>query len=250
MLEIVILAAGKGTRMRSDKPKVLHTLAAKPFLFHVLDRALELKADKIHVVVGHGAQMVKDAVNASTAYQGLEITYVAQTEQLGTGHAVQQAFPHLGDTGKTLILYGDVPLTSTQTLQTLLDGFDDEQMGLLTVNFDDPTGYGRIIRDSENRITGIVEQKDASPEQLAIKEVNSGIMAVNNAHLAHWLPSLSNDNAQQEYYLTDIIAMAASEAVEVKGTQPSSTNGKFWVSTTASNKRNLSVSISRIRPIV
>lgn len=189
MLEIIILAVSKGTRMRSDKPKVLHTLAGKPFLEHVLDRSAELNADKVHVIIGHGADMVREAL------AGRDVNFVEQTEQLGTGHAVLQVLPHLNPESDTLILYGDVPLTKTDTLAELRAKVSDSSMGLLTVNLADPNGYGRIVR-TNGSVTAIVEQKDANPEQLKIDEVNTGVMAVKSAHLAKWLPALSNDNAQ------------------------------------------------------
>lgn len=213
MLEIIILAAGKGTRMRSDKPKVLHTLAGKPFLEHVLDRSMELNADKVHVIVGHGAEMVREAL------ADRDVNFVEQTEQLGTGHAVQQVLPHLNPESDTLILYGDVPLTKTETLAALRAKVSSASMGLLTVTLDDPMGYGRIVRTNGN-VTAIVEQKDASQEQLNINEVNTGVMAVSTAHLAKWLPALSNDNAQGEYYLTDIIAMSSADDVQIQTAQP------------------------------
>lgn len=213
MLEIIILAAGKGTRMRSDKPKVLHTLAGKPFLEHVLDRSTELNADKVHVIIGHGADMVREAL------AGRDVNFVEQTEQLGTGHAVLQVLPHLNPESDTLILYGDVPLTKTETLAELRGKVTDSAMGLLTVNLADPNGYGRIVR-SNGSVTAIVEQKDAKPEQLKIDEVNTGVMAVKSAHLAKWLPALSNENAQGEYYLTDIIAMSCADDIAIETAQP------------------------------
>lgn len=213
MLEIIILAAGKGTRMRSDKPKVLHTLAGKPFLEHVLDRSAELNADKVHVIIGHGADMVREAL------AGRDVNFVEQTEQLGTGHAVLQVLPHLNPESDTLILYGDVPLTKTDTLAELRAKVSDSSMGLLTVNLADPNGYGRIVR-TNGSVTAIVEQKDANPEQLKIDEVNTGVMAVKSAHLAKWLPTLSNDNAQGEYYLTDIIAMSSADDIAIETAQP------------------------------
>ncbi|MBU2986551.1 bifunctional UDP-N-acetylglucosamine diphosphorylase/glucosamine-1-phosphate N-acetyltransferase GlmU [Saccharophagus degradans] len=213
MLEIIILAAGKGTRMRSDKPKVLHTLAGKPFLEHVLDRSAELNADKVHVIIGHGANMVREAL------AGRDVNFVEQTEQLGTGHAVLQVLPHLNPESDTLILYGDVPLTKTDTLAELRAKVSDSSMGLLTVNLADPNGYGRIVR-TNGSVTAIVEQKDANPEQLKIDEVNTGVMAVKSAHLAKWLPTLSNDNAQGEYYLTDIIAMSSADDIAIETAQP------------------------------
>ena len=216
MLQIIILAAGKGTRMRSNTPKVLHTLAAKPFVQHVLDRATDLGAASTYIVTGHGAEQVEQALANSGA------AFVAQTEQLGTGHAVQQVLPHIQPEASVLILYGDVPLTKTETLSNLLMLVSSESMGLLTVNLAEPSGYGRILRDANEQVTAIVEQKDAGLEQLAIQEVNTGVMAVKGKHLLAWLPQLSNSNAQGEYYLTDIIAMACAAGIEVKTAQPRS----------------------------
>ena len=220
MLEVIVLAAGKGSRMKSDKAKVLHTLAGKPMLFHVLDRALELNAKKIHLVVGHGSGQVKQVIAEDEKYSTIEINYVEQTEQLGTGHAVQQVLPFITDDSQCLILYGDVPLIKKESLIELIENVTEETMGLLTVKFDKPAGYGRIIRNSKGQVLEIVEQKDASLEQQKITEVNSGIMAVNGSHLLTWLPQLSNDNAQKEYYLTDIISIANKNKINVIPSQP------------------------------
>ncbi len=209
MIEVVILAAGKGSRMRSALPKVLHKLGGKPFLHHVLDRSRELDASKVHVVVGHGADQVIEST------PGDNLNFVEQTEQLGTGHAVQQALPDLNPQSTVLILYGDVPLIKKNTLTELLGVVSDGSMGLLTALLDDSTGYGRIVRDENNNVQAIVEQKDASAEQREIKEINSGVMAVKAAHLSEWLPMLKNNNAQKEYYLTDIISLAVSKGVAV-----------------------------------
>lgn len=214
MLEIVILAAGKGTRMRSGKPKVLHTLAGKPFLGHVIQRSQELIANKIHLVVGHGAETVKSHFSDENLY------YVEQREQLGTGHAVQQVLPKISAGATVLILYGDVPLISTPTLRQLLSKVSDNAMGLLTVSLDEPHGYGRIIRGANGQVASVVEQKDASSEQQKVKEVNTGVMAVRGAHLLEWLPKLSNDNVQGEYLLPDIIAMACAQGIAVETAQP------------------------------
>ncbi|HET9053365.1 MAG TPA: bifunctional UDP-N-acetylglucosamine diphosphorylase/glucosamine-1-phosphate N-acetyltransferase GlmU, partial [Cyclobacteriaceae bacterium] len=216
MLEVVILAAGKGTRMRSRLPKVLHTLAGKPFVAHVLDRSQELHAGVIHLVVGFGADQVR------TAFADQEINFVEQREQLGTGHAVQQAMNDLKDDSLVLILYGDVPLIKTETLKNLLRVASENSMGLLTVRLDNPQGYGRILRDTSGKITAIVEQKDASAEQLEIKEINTGVMALTAKHLKAWLPTLDNNNAQGEYYLTDLIEIAVKNNVEVVATHPES----------------------------
>lgn len=211
--DIVILAAGQGTRMRSSKPKVLHPIAGKPMVQHVIDQAKTIPNSRIHLVVGHGAEQVK------TALQGYDINYVYQHEQLGTGHAVAQALPFLADNSRVLILYGDVPLTPAALMSALLEPVSEQSMSLLTVTLNNPQGYGRIVRQQGN-IAAIVEQKDASPEQLAITEVNTGIMAVSQALLAKWLPQLSSNNAQGEYYLTDVIAMAAAESIAVESLQP------------------------------
>lgn len=199
-LNIVILAAGKGTRMHSSKPKVLHQLAGKPLLQHVINCAKQLNPVKIVVVYGYGGEAVPQAFTHEL------ITWVEQTEQLGTGHAVQQAMPHLDTDATTLILLGDVPLLSVDSCKKLLD--QTEELGLLTFIKPDPTGYGRIIRNSEGIVTAIIEHKDATSQQREIKEVNTGIIAAENRHLANWLKRLTNNNAQSEYYLTDIVAMA------------------------------------------
>ena len=212
-LDIVILAAGKGTRMRSQIPKVLHTLAGKPMVQHVLDTASALQPDRTHVVIGHGANQLREAL-ADNAVQ-----FAVQNEQKGTGHAVAQALEHLG-TGSVLILYGDVPLLKRESLVELLAHVDEQHMGLLTVTLDDPYGYGRIVRNEAGDAVAIIEQKDASSAQLAITECNTGIMAMTSAQLKRWLPQLSSNNAQGEYYLTDVIAMAAEEGIKVRTAQP------------------------------
>lgn len=212
--DIVVLAAGQGSRMKSALPKVLHPIGGKAMLVHVLERASAIANSALHVVVGHAADQVERALAQRT------ITIVHQTEQLGTGHAVAQAMPGLDPAGVTLILYGDVPLTRTETLLPLLECANNGQMGLLTVKLADPTGYGRIIRNDAGQVTAIVEQKDARPEQLAINEVNTGIMALATDKLLQWLPELSCDNAQGEYYLTDIIAMAARHRIEIVAFHP------------------------------
>jgi bifunctional UDP-N-acetylglucosamine pyrophosphorylase/glucosamine-1-phosphate N-acetyltransferase len=213
-LDIVILAAGKGTRMRSQIPKVLHTLAGKPMVQHVLDTAAGLRPSRTHVVIGHGADQLREAL------VDYPVTFAVQAEQKGTGHAVAQALPQLGS-GKVLVLYGDVPLIHRDSLSALLAQVDDQHMGLLTVTLDDPAGYGRIVRNSEGEAVAIVEQKDASQEQLAITECNTGMMAMTSEQLKRWMPRLSADNAQGEYYLTDVIAMAKSDGVAVCTAQPS-----------------------------
>ena len=207
-LDIVILAAGQGTRMRSALPKVLHPVAGKSMLGHVIDSARQLQPQGIHVVIGHGAELVRERL------AGDDLNFVLQSEQLGTGHAVAQALPALS-AERVLILYGDVPLIEVETLQRLLQQANDRQLGLLTVNLNDPTGYGRIVRDGNGVVNAIVEHKDATPEQRQIREVNTGILAVPGKHLGDWLGRLSNSNAQGEYYLTDVIAMAVADGLVV-----------------------------------
>ena len=212
-LEVVILAAGQGTRMRSALPKVLHPVAGKPMLGHVIDSARQLQPQGIHVVIGHGADAVRERLAAD------DLSFVMQREQLGTGHAVAQAAPALS-AERVLILYGDVPLIEVGTLQRLLQKVDDQHLALLTVELGDPTGYGRIVRDAAGAVSAIVEHKDATPEQRAIKEGNTGILAVPGKRLGGWLSRLSNSNAQGEYYLTDVIAMAVADGLTVATEQP------------------------------
>ncbi len=207
-LNIVILAAGQGTRMRSDVPKVLHPLGGKPLLQHVYESAVSLSPLSLTIVYGHGGDRVK------SLFSHWEVNWVEQAQQLGTGHAVQQALPYLGE-GVGLILYGDVPLLRRQTLERLL-AVSGEGVGLLTVALDDPTGYGRILRDSEGKVSKIVEEKDANEQEKKIHEVNTGILAVPTRYLRSWLNRLDNDNAQGEYYLTDIIAMAVADGIRVE----------------------------------
>lgn len=214
MLDIVILAAGKGTRMRSDLPKVLHSIGGKALVNHVVDTARHLGSDNIVVVVGHGAEQVEQRLLAD------DICFVKQLEQLGTGHAVLQALPQLRDDAKVLILYGDVPLTQAQTLQKLVDSVSESQMGLLTVSLPNPTGYGRITRNTQGQVTAIVEHKDASDEVRKITEINTGIMAIYGKQLKSWLPKLTNNNAQGEFYLTDVIAMAVQDGIAIHVEQP------------------------------
>src|SRR5512145_1788488 len=211
-LNIVILAAGKGTRMHSDKPKVLHALAGKPLVQHVLDCATLLKPQQVCVVYGHGGEAVPQAMQQYPA------KFVIQEPQLGTGHAVQQALPHLADDSQTLVLYGDVPLIQHSTLHQMQQA--GEGLVLLTVNLDNPTGYGRIMRDAQGDVQCIVEEKDATPEQREIREVNTGILLAPTAKLRAWLAKLGNNNAQGEYYLTDIVAMAVQQGVAVHTVQP------------------------------
>jgi len=214
ILEILILAAGKGTRMRSDLPKVLHKLAGKPLLGHVVDTAHVLGASQTCVVYGFGGEAVPQALADD------KLTFVLQAEQLGTGHAVMQALPRLDDRGVTLVLYGDVPLTRASTLVPLVAAAQAGRLGLLTVMLAHPDGYGRIVRDASGQVTRIVEHKDATPHERAISEVNTGILAVPTRHLKNWIGRLRNDNVQGEYYLTDIIALAVGEDVAVEAYQP------------------------------
>ncbi|TXR54543.1 bifunctional UDP-N-acetylglucosamine diphosphorylase/glucosamine-1-phosphate N-acetyltransferase GlmU [Reinekea thalattae] len=212
-VSIVVLAAGQGSRMKSALPKVLHTLAGKPLAAHVVDTARHF-SDDINLVVGHGAEQVK------AYFADASIKFCLQAEQLGTGHAVAQALPNLPADGAVLILYGDVPLTQPDTLKALVAKVGESSMGLLTVITEDPTGYGRIVRNEQGEVQAIVEQKDASEAELAITEVNSGIMAVPAQALHQWLPKLKNNNAQGEYYLTDLIAMAVANDVKVNTVHP------------------------------
>lgn len=216
-LNVIILAAGKGTRMRSALPKVLHPVAQKPMVAHVIETAQALNAGRIQLVYGHGADALKAQLADYLLY------WVEQAQQLGTGHAVQQAVPHIDDNDTVLILYGDVPLIRAETLNELLTAKGNSELALLTVTLPDPAGYGRIVRDDQGRITGIVEHKDATPSQRLITEVNTGIMVSNGQSLKRWLSALGNDNAQGEYYLTDVVAMAASEGVDIASSQPPAT---------------------------
>ena len=209
-ISVIILAAGQGTRMRSDLPKVLQPLAGQPLLGHVLATASSLGIEDICVVYGHGGDAVP------TAFPGPGIRWVLQAEQLGTGHAVQQAMPNTPDANQVLVLFGDVPLLMPATVQRLLDATPADELAVLTVDLEMPTGYGRIVREGE-RVVGIVEQKDASAEQRAICEINTGVMVCPAARLRRWLDDLDNDNAQGEYYLTDVIAMAVADGVAVHG---------------------------------
>ena len=211
-LDIVILAAGQGTRMRSALPKVLHPVAGKPMLGHVIDTARQLAPQSIQVVIGHGAEKVRERLAAD------DLSFVVQEQQLGTGHAVAQAQPHLS-AERVLILYGDVPLIEPATLQRLLEQVNARQLGLLTVELADPTGYGRILHDGHGEVQAIVEHKDASEAQRAIREGNTGILAVPCHCLGDWLGRLSNSNAQGEYYLTDVIAMAVADGLRIATVQ-------------------------------
>jgi bifunctional UDP-N-acetylglucosamine pyrophosphorylase / glucosamine-1-phosphate N-acetyltransferase len=209
-LHVVILAAGQGTRMKSAHPKVLQPLAGRPLLAHVLGRALGLGAHATHVVYGHGG----DAVPA--AFPDADVRWVLQAEQLGTGHAVAQAMPGIPDDATVLVLYGDVPLIEAATLRPLVEAARAGRFALLGVRLEDPTGYGRIIRDAGGRVVRIVEQKDASSSELSVTEVNTGIVAAPAGRLRAWLAGLSNANAQGEYYLTDVVASAVADGVAVE----------------------------------
>jgi bifunctional UDP-N-acetylglucosamine pyrophosphorylase / glucosamine-1-phosphate N-acetyltransferase len=213
-LDIVIMAAGKGTRMKSSLPKVLHKLAGKSLLHHVLDTCAQLPSGKVVVITGHGAELVEAAAVAP------ERQFVRQMPQLGTGHAVLQAVPALQKTGTTLILNGDVPLIKADTANALITACAEKYLALLTIDLNDATGYGRIVRDG-NQVRAIVEHKDATEAQRKITEVYTGMMAVPTAHLKRWLANLKNNNSQGEYYLTDIVAMAVADGVSVVATQPS-----------------------------
>lgn len=218
-LSVVILAAGKGTRMKSVLPKVMQPLAGRPLLRHVLATAQALKADNTVVIYGHGGDLVQKAFATDA------LLWAEQAEQKGTGHAMQMALPELAASGKTLILYGDVPLTTAITLRRLIEKVDSEKvLGLITLEMHNPAGYGRIVRNANGVVQRIVEQKDATETEKKIAEVNTGIFCVPNSLLHKWLPSLKSNNAQGEYYLTDIIAMAAAENIRIETVPP----GHAW----------------------
>ena len=210
-LSIIILAAGQGTRMCSSRPKVLHPLAGRPLLAHVIDTARELQPADIHVVIGHGADQVQ------RDFADTDIQWVLQAEQLGTGHAVAQAMPAIPDGNCVLVMYGDVPLVSRATLEPLCSLAEQGMAALLTAELDDPGGYGRILHHADGSICGIVEQKDASASERALKEINTGFVAAPAARLRRWVAALDNNNAQGEFYLTDVIARAVTEGTSVRG---------------------------------
>jgi len=212
----IILAAGKGTRMCSAIPKVLHKIANRPLLRHVYDMSYQLNNNAIKIVYGHGANLVRKVL------ADIDVSWVEQKQQLGTGHAVQQVSDQISDSDIVLILYGDVPLLKLATVKGLLANVSDKTLALLTVNLKNPIGYGRIVRDSSGKVTKIVEEKDASITEKEIVEGNTGIMAVEGNKLKKWLNQLSNDNAQGEYYLTDIIEMAVADQITIITTQPES----------------------------
>ena len=216
-LAVVILAAGKGTRMKSDLPKVLHPIAGRPMVQHVVDAAGALDPDNTVLIYGHGGDAVRQAVTGS------RLQWAEQAEQLGTGHAVAQALPHLEE-DVVLVLYGDVPLIQPQTLRDFVARVDDQSLALMTLTLDDPSGYGRVIRDGDGKVRRVVEQKDASDDEKAVREINTGILACTRRFLNDSLPRLSNSNAQGEYYLTDLIAMAVDAGMEVVTEQP----GHAW----------------------
>lgn len=211
-LSVVILAAGKGTRMYSDLPKVLHPIAGKPMVKHVIDTAKQLGARNIHLVYGHGGDLMQQRLAAEP------VNWVLQTEQLGTGHAMQQAAPFFADDENIVMLYGDAPLITKGTLEKLIAAKPEKGIALLTVVLDNPTGYGRILRENGN-VVGIVEQKDANAEQLNIQEVNTGVMVSDGASFKKWLTQLDNNNAQGEYYMTDVIALANRDGCQVAAVQ-------------------------------
>lgn len=215
-LSVIILAAGQGTRMKSQLPKVLHRLAGRPLLEHVYLAAAQFPKARVHIVYGHGGELVREGLSH------LDANWVEQAQQLGTGHAVMQALPNVGASDCVLILYGDVPLITHATLQRLVDAAGTKEFGLLTVKLDDPTGYGRIVRDSHGNVQRIVEQKDATESERAIHEVNTGMMAVSAKQLQGWVDRLSNNNAQREYYLTDVIEMAVGDGVSINTVSPES----------------------------
>jgi bifunctional UDP-N-acetylglucosamine pyrophosphorylase/glucosamine-1-phosphate N-acetyltransferase len=204
-LQTVILAAGQGVRMRSARPKVLHPIAGKPLLVHVYTLASQLGSEDITVVYGHGGERIRESCASFRAH------WVEQSPQHGTGHAVQQAVPRLADDSVVLILYGDVPLLRPSTVEALLSEASQATLSLLTMIVDDPYGYGRIVRDTDGRVCRIVEEREATAEERTVREVNTGILACRGAELKRWLSRLRNDNAKGEYYLTDIIGMAADE---------------------------------------
>jgi bifunctional UDP-N-acetylglucosamine pyrophosphorylase/glucosamine-1-phosphate N-acetyltransferase len=210
-LSIIILAAGQGTRMNSTLPKVLHPLGGRPLLAHVLDTARSLDAEDVHVVIGHGAERVQQA------FTDTGVQWVLQEQQLGTGHAVAQVMPDVPSENTVLVMYGDVPLIRPKTLEPLCNVARQGFVGLLTAEPDDPSGYGRILHHADGSISGIVEEKDASEQQRAVGEINTGFMAAQASRLQGWVEALDNDNAQGEFYLTDVIASAVNDGIGVRG---------------------------------
>lgn len=210
----IILAAGKGTRMRSELPKILHKIANRPLLQHVYEMSSQLNNNAIRIVYGHGADLVRDTL------KDLDANWIEQKQQLGTGHAVQQVSDQIADSDTVLILYGDVPLLKLNTVKRLIANVNDKSLALLTVNLENPFGYGRIVWDKSGQVTKIVEEKDTSVTEKLIKEVNTGIMAVQGDKLKKWLKRLNNNNAQGEYYLTDVIEMAVADGISIVTNQP------------------------------
>ena len=227
-LSVVILAAGKGTRMYSDLPKVLHTVAGKPMVKHVIDTAKQINAKQIHLIYGHGGELLQQRLSEEP------VNWILQAEQLGTGHAMQQAAPFFADDENILMLYGDAPLITKETLARLVAAKPENGIALLTVELENPTGYGRIIRE-KGSVVAIVEQKDANPEQLKIREVNTGVMVASGASFKKWLGNLTNNNAQGEYYITDVIAMANQDGYKVQAVQA----GEFMEVEGANNRLQL-----------
>lgn len=227
-LDVVILAAGKGTRMNSNLPKVMHALAGKPMIEHVVDCASSLGTEHIHLVVGHGADLIKthfigdDSAAGYTSHEGIQggdLNFVIQEEQLGTGHAVKQVMPSIPARSvedRVLVLYGDVPLVSKDSLQELIEASAMSPLGVFTLFTQNPEGLGRIVRDESHQLKAIVEDRDATEEQKGINEVNSGILVASAIELKDWLSRLSNDNAQEEYYLTDVVSMAVADGHSVE----------------------------------
>ncbi len=228
-LEVIVLAAGQGKRMHSALPKVLHTIGGKPLLSHVLGAAGALEPRHIHVVYGHGGEQVRQQIDSPG------VRWVLQAEQLGTGHAVQQAISSVPEDSRVLVLYGDVPLIRPATLRQLISATAQPTLSLLTVELSDPTGYGRIVRDGNGQVKRIVEQKDATPDEAAIREINTGILAAPGGLLHRWLSRLENRNSQQEYYLTDIVGMAVAEAIAIATYRPQS----VWEILGVNSKREL-----------
>lgn len=213
-LSVVVLAAGQGTRMKSSLPKVLHCIAGRPLVEHVISDALELGAADIHVVFGHGGEHVRQALST------YDLSWAEQVEQLGTGHAVEQALPPIPDDHLVLLLYGDVPLITVKTLRRLIAASEGDSLALLTAKLDDPTGYGRIVRDDAGKVLCIIEQKDASAKQLLVDEINTGMLAVKADMLKKWIAQLDNNNAQKEFYLTDIVGFAVADGVVINTASP------------------------------
>lgn len=236
-MNIVVLAAGQGSRMRSEIPKVLHRLGGRPLLAYVLDTARALDSKNINVVYGYGGETVPKGMQT----EGHGVTWVKQDQQMGTGHALMQALPHLDERMPTLVLYGDVPMIGVDTLRKLAAASGDDGLGILTVNLENPSGYGRIVRIGGN-IVGIVEEKDANESERMITEVNTGIMIAPTSRLNIWLSRLSDNNSQREYYLTDVVAMAAKEGVGIGSAQPANS----WETSGVNSKAQLA-ELERLR---